>query len=76
VRNALRGRDLSIVERGKGADSVILGCTEIGLLIDAEHDDLAVFAAMLLRRCHRFRHGLPGRAAGRRTRNTDCIKVA
>lgn len=50
VRDASRRRYLEVVERGraKGADGVILGCTEIGLLIGAKHTDLAVFDSTLL----------------------------
>jgi aspartate racemase len=41
---------LDIIARGKaaGADSVILGCTEIGLLIGPEHIDLPTFDSTLL----------------------------
>jgi len=50
VRNASRRRYLDVIGRGRagGADSVILGCTEIGLLIGPEHTDLAVFDSTLL----------------------------
>jgi hypothetical protein len=51
-------------------------CTEIGLPIDTQHNTVAVFAAMLLRRRHRFRLGPPGRVVGRPTGNTDSINVA
>jgi aspartate racemase len=45
-----RQRFIEIVERGRqaGADSVILGCTEIGLLIGPEHLDLPTFDSTLL----------------------------
>lgn len=45
-----RQRYLDIIERGRarGADSVILGCTEIGLLIGAGDTDLPVFDSTLL----------------------------
>jgi aspartate racemase len=50
VRDASRDRYLEIIERGRarGADSVILGCTEIGLLIGPEHTDLPSFDSTLL----------------------------
>ncbi|MFN3745316.1 MAG: aspartate/glutamate racemase family protein [Hyphomicrobiaceae bacterium] len=50
VCEASRARYLAIIERGraKGADSVILGCTEIGLLIGREHTDMVVFDSTLL----------------------------
>ena len=50
VLDASRLRYLEIIERGRasGADSVILGCTEIGLLIGPEHTDLTVFDSTLL----------------------------
>jgi aspartate racemase len=45
-----RQRFIDIVERGRqaGADSVILGCTEIGLLIGPEHLSLPTFDSTLL----------------------------
>ncbi len=50
VRDNSRNRYLEIIERGRaqGADSVILGCTEIGLLIGPEHTDMVVFDSTLL----------------------------
>ena len=50
VRDELRRRYLDIVARGRGlgVDGVILGCTEIGLLIGPEHIDLPVFDSTLL----------------------------
>lgn len=50
VLDKSRQHYLDIIERGraKGADSVILGCTEIGLLIGPEHTDLPVFDSTLL----------------------------
>ena len=41
---------LDVIARGKaaGADSVILGCTEIGLLIGPQHIDLPTFDSTLL----------------------------
>lgn len=50
VRDGSRRRYLDIIARGRaaGADSVILGCTEIGLLIGPEHIDLPVFDSTLL----------------------------
>lgn len=50
VQNESRSRYIEIIERGRasGADSVILGCTEIGLLIGPEHTDLRVFDSTLL----------------------------
>ena len=44
IRATSRKRCLEIIERarGEGADGVILGCTEIGLLIDASDTTLAV----------------------------------
>mgnify|MGYP006148140537 CR=1 FL=1 len=42
VSDASRKRVIEIIQKAKdtGADSVILGCTEIGLLIKPEHSDL------------------------------------
>lgn len=50
VRDESRSRYLDVINRGcaQGADSVILGCTEIGLLIGPEHVDLPVFDSTLL----------------------------
>jgi aspartate racemase len=50
VRDVSRQAYLDIIARGKaaGADSVILGCTEIGLLIGPEHIDLPTFDSTLL----------------------------
>jgi aspartate racemase len=50
VREESRARYLGAIARGKanGADSVILGCTEIGLLVGPEHIDLPVFDSTLL----------------------------
>jgi aspartate racemase len=50
VRDGSQRAYLDIIARGKaaGADSVILGCTEIGLLIGAEHIDLPTFDSTLL----------------------------
>lgn len=45
VRPESRKRFVDIIARGRdaGADSVILGCTEIGLLITADDTDLPIF---------------------------------
>jgi aspartate racemase len=50
VREPSRRRYIDIVERSRarGADGVILGCTEIGLLIGPEHLDLPTFDSTLL----------------------------
>jgi len=50
VRDHSRKRYLEIIARGKsrGADSVILGCTEICLLVGPQHVDLPVFDSTLL----------------------------
>jgi aspartate racemase len=50
VREPSRRRYIDIVERARahGADGVILGCTEIGLLIGPEHLDLPTFDSTLL----------------------------
>jgi aspartate racemase len=50
VRGESRQLYLDAIARGKaqGADSVILGCTEICLLIGPEHIDLPVFDSTLL----------------------------
>ncbi|KAB2919352.1 MAG: aspartate/glutamate racemase family protein [Hyphomicrobiaceae bacterium] len=50
VRGGSRERYLDIIARGRaaGADGVILGCTEIGLLIGPGHLDLPVFDSTLL----------------------------
>jgi aspartate racemase len=50
VKSASHQRYLDIVAKGKaaGADSVILGCTEIGLLVSAEDFDIPTFDSTLL----------------------------
>src|SRR5947208_2954205 len=50
VSEASRRAYLDIIARAKadGADSVILGCTEIGLLIGAQDTDLPTFDSTLL----------------------------
>lgn len=50
IRDESRDRYLEIISQGRarGADSVILGCTEIGLLIGPEQVDLPVFDSTLL----------------------------
>lgn len=50
VRDSSRRRFREIIERGRanGADSVILGCTEIGLLIGDKDTDLPVFDSTLI----------------------------
>jgi aspartate racemase len=50
VRDESRRRYLDVVAHGKaqGADSVILGCTEICLLVGPEHIDLPVFDSTML----------------------------
>jgi aspartate racemase len=50
IRDKSFHRNLDEIEnaRSQGADGVILGCTEIGLLIGAEHIDLPVFDSTLL----------------------------
>jgi len=50
VKDASRQVYLDVIARGKaqGADSVILGCTEICLLIGPEHTDLKVFDSTAL----------------------------
>ncbi|MET0220966.1 MAG: aspartate/glutamate racemase family protein [Tardiphaga sp.] len=50
VRGESRARYLDAIARGKaqGADGVILGCTEICLLIGPEHCDLPVFDSTML----------------------------
>jgi aspartate racemase len=50
VREQSRRRYLDVIARGKaqGADGVILGCTEIGLLVGPDHIDLPVFDSTLL----------------------------
>jgi aspartate racemase len=50
VSEASRRLYIEIIQRGraKGADSVILGCTEIGLLIGPEHLDLPMFDSTLI----------------------------
>ena len=40
--------DLIDKAEAEGADAVILGCTEIGLLIGPQHTDLPVFDSTLL----------------------------
>jgi aspartate racemase len=50
IRDESRTRYLEIIERGRqrGADGVILGCTEICLLIGPEHSDLPMFDSTVL----------------------------
>jgi aspartate racemase len=50
IRDDSRQRYMEIIARGRaaGADSVILGCTEIGLLIQPENIDLPAFDSTLL----------------------------
>lgn len=50
VSDDSRTRYLDVIARGKaqGADSVILGCTEICLLVGPQHIDLPVFDSTLL----------------------------
>jgi aspartate racemase len=50
VNEISRDRYLEVVRKGKnaGADSVILGCTEIGLLVTAEDFDIPTFDSTLL----------------------------
>jgi aspartate racemase len=50
VEPGSKQRYLDVVARGKamGADSLILGCTEIGLLVDADDFDLPTFDSTLL----------------------------
>jgi aspartate racemase len=50
VREKSRRRYIDIIARGQssGADSVILGCTEIGLLIGPQHIGLPMFDSTLL----------------------------
>jgi len=50
IRDDSRERYMDVIARGRaaGADSVILGCTEIGLLIQPENIDLPAFDSTLL----------------------------
>jgi aspartate racemase len=50
VREPSRAEFLAIIERGKasGADSVILGCTEIGMLVDAGNSPLPVYDTLAI----------------------------
>ncbi|MFC4333947.1 aspartate/glutamate racemase family protein [Salininema proteolyticum] len=50
VLDATRERFLEVIEglRERGAEGVILGCTEIGMLIKPEHTDLPVFDSALV----------------------------
>jgi aspartate racemase len=50
VTEASRDAFLAIIAKGRdsGADSVILGCTEIGLLVNAENSPLPVYDTMAL----------------------------
>jgi aspartate racemase len=50
VRDASRQRYIEVIDKAKaaGADSVIFGCTEIGLLIGPQHFDLPAFDSTLL----------------------------
>jgi aspartate racemase len=50
VRESSKQRYLEIIERGRdeGADAVILGCTEIGMLVGQADTDMPVFDSTLL----------------------------
>jgi aspartate racemase len=50
IRENSRQQYIDIIARGQsaGADSVILGCTEIGLLIGPQHIGLPMFDSTLL----------------------------
>lgn len=50
VQESSRQRYVDVIAKGRaaGADSVILGCTEIGLLIGAKDTDLPVFDSTLI----------------------------
>jgi aspartate racemase len=50
IRECSRRRYLEIIANGRarGADCVILGCTEVGLLIGPQHVDLPLFDSTLL----------------------------
>jgi aspartate racemase len=50
VRDGSRRQYLDVIARGRaeGADSVILGCTEIGLLLGPHHIELPMFDSTLL----------------------------
>jgi aspartate racemase len=60
-----RQRLIGIVDKGRqaGADSVILGCTEIGLLIGPEHLSLPTFDSTLLHADEAVRFSLDSTAA-------------
>lgn len=73
VTPASKQRYLDIVARGKaaGADSVILGCTEIGLLVDEGDFDIPAFDSTLLHADAAIRLSLApemAEAAGRESR--------
>lgn len=65
VREESRQAYLRVIEDGRaaGADGVILGCTEIGLLITPEHISLPTFDSTLLHADAAVAHAL-GRAGG------------
>jgi aspartate racemase len=50
VKDSSRDEYIRIIERGRerGADAVILGCTEIGLLVSAEQSPLPAFDSTLI----------------------------
>jgi aspartate racemase len=50
VKDTSRAEFIRIIERGRarGADAVILGCTEIGLLINAAQSPLPAFDSTLI----------------------------
>jgi aspartate racemase len=65
ISEGSRRRFIEIVEGGRraGADSVILGCTEIGLLIGPEHLSLPTFDSTLLHADAAVRFSLGANAA-------------
>jgi len=60
VREESRSTCLAVIDRlrARGADGVILGCTEIGLLIGQEHTDLPVFDTTALHCAAAMDHAL------------------
>lgn len=67
IRETSRQRYMDVIGRGRsaGADSVILGCTEIGLLIQPKNIDLPTFDSTFLHADAAFDFALGDRPLGR-----------
>ncbi|MBI5131094.1 MAG: aspartate/glutamate racemase family protein [Rhodopseudomonas palustris] len=78
IRDDSRQRYLEIIARGRaaGADSVILGCTEIGLLLRPENIDLPAFDTTLLHADAAVDFALGGGRLARRVDSADPAALA